>query len=85
MASGLNDDDVSMLVDAVIAMAEPVESHYMWRPLLRDPGDELVLEAAANGRAAAIVTFSRRDFGTTPLQFGVDVLTPAQALRRIKR
>jgi hypothetical protein len=40
----------------------------MWRPLLRDPGDELVLEAAANGRAAAIVTFNERDFGTTPLQ-----------------
>jgi predicted nucleic acid-binding protein len=84
MASGLNDDDVSMFVDADIAMAEPVESHYMWRPLLRDPGDEVVLEAAANGRAA-IATYSRRDFSTTPLQVGVDVLTPVQALRRIKQ
>jgi hypothetical protein len=41
-------------------------------------------EAAANGRAAAIVTFNQRDFGTNPLQFGVEVLTPAAALRRIK-
>jgi putative PIN family toxin of toxin-antitoxin system len=84
MASGLSTDDVGILVDAVIAMIEPVESHYMWRPMLRDPGDELVLEAAANGRASAIVTFNQRDFGTTPLQFGVEVLTPAVALRRIK-
>ena len=55
-----------------------------WRPMLRDPADEMVLEAAANGRAAAIVTFNQRDFGVIPLQFGVEVLTPAVALRRIK-
>jgi predicted nucleic acid-binding protein len=84
MAAGLNADEVGIFVDAVIAMVEPVESHYMWRPMLRDPGDELVLEAAANGRASAIVTFNQRDFGTTPLQFGVEVLGPAVALRRIK-
>jgi hypothetical protein len=35
-------------------------------------------EAAANGQAAAIVTFNRRDFGTKPLQFAVEVLTPAE-------
>ena len=84
MASGLRDDEVGIFVDAVIAMVEPVETHYMWRPLLRDPGDELVLEAAVNGRAVAIVTFNERDFGTAPSQFGVEVLTPAKALRRIK-
>ena len=42
-----------------------------------DPADEMVLEAAANGRAAAIVRFNQRDFGVIPLQFGVEVLTPA--------
>ena len=52
--------------------------------LLSDPADEMVLEAAVNGRAAAIVTFNQRDFGVSPLQFGVEVLTPAVALRRIK-
>jgi predicted nucleic acid-binding protein len=51
---------------------EPVESHFMWRPLLRDPADEMVLEAAANGRAAAILTFNQRDFGVVPQQFGVE-------------
>src|SRR5271156_6656057 len=56
MASGLKPEEVGIFLDAVIGMVEPVESHFMWRPMLRDPGDELVLEAAANGRAAAIVT-----------------------------
>lgn len=83
-AAGLTPREVGIFLDAVIGMVEPVESHFMWRPQLRDPADELVLEAAANGRAAAIVTFNQRDFGAVPLQFGVEVLTPAAALLRIR-
>lgn len=84
IAAGLDEEEVGIFVDAVIAMVEPVESHYIWRPLLRDPGDELVLEAAANGQAAAIVTFNKRDFGAVSPQFGVEVLTPAETLRRMR-
>ena len=84
MASGLHPAEVSIFVAAVVAMAEPVESHFIWRPRLRDPGDELVLEAAANGGAEAIVTFNRRDFGAVPLQLGVAVLTPMDAVERIR-
>jgi putative PIN family toxin of toxin-antitoxin system len=83
LASGLTVTEVDIFLTAVVAMAEPVESHFMWRPQLRDPADEMVLEAAANGGAAAIVTYNRRDFGVVPTQFGVDVLTPAEAVRRI--
>ena len=84
IAAGLDPSEVGIFLDAVIAMIEPVESHYVWRPLLRNPGDELVLEAAANGQATAIVTFNKRDFGVIPLQFGVEVLTPAETLRRMR-
>jgi len=84
LAAGLTEAEVMVFVDAVIALAEPVQSHYLWRPQLRDPGDELVLEAAVNGRAAAIVTFNRRDFGSAPARFGLELLTPAEAIRRIR-
>ncbi|MBL8296031.1 MAG: PIN domain-containing protein, partial [Bryobacterales bacterium] len=63
--------------------AQPVQSFFLWRPQLRDPGDEMVLEAAVNGRADAIVTFNRRDYGTAPLQFGLAVLLPREASERI--
>ena len=69
LAAGLDPDDVGIFIDAVLAMVEPVETHFMWRPQLRDPADELVLEAAVNGRAAALVTFNRRDFGAVPARF----------------
>jgi len=56
----------------------------LWRPQLRDPGDELVLEAAVNGRANAIVTFNQKDFGEIPMKFGVEVLAPVGALQRTR-
>jgi putative PIN family toxin of toxin-antitoxin system len=84
VAAGLSPAQVSIFIDAVIALAEPVETHFLWRPQLRDPGDELVLEAAVNGHANAIVTFNQKDFGEIPMKFSVDVLAPVDALRRIK-
>jgi predicted nucleic acid-binding protein len=72
-------------VDAVVALVEPVETHFLWRPQLRDPGDEMVLEAAVNGRASALVTFNIRDYGDVPARFGVEVLVPREALKRIRK
>ena len=57
----------------------------MWRPQLRDPSDEMVLEAAVNGRADALVTFNRRDFGDVPGAFSVEVLSPRHGLLRRPR
>ena len=62
---------------------EPVNVWFLWRPLLRDPADEVVLEAAINGQADALVTFNRRDFGDEPMRFGVAVLSPQEALKRM--
>lgn len=72
--AGLIDRDLALFLDGLVAVAEPVESHFLWRPRLRDAGDEMVLEAAVNGRADAIVTFNRRDYGDVPGSFGVAVL-----------
>ena len=56
-----------------------------WHPQLRDPGDELVLEAAVNGQADAIVTFDESHLREARSAFGIDVIWPAEALRRIKK
>ncbi|MGA3028635.1 MAG: putative toxin-antitoxin system toxin component, PIN family [Bryobacteraceae bacterium] len=83
--AGLSDRRADIFLDAVIAMAEPVRSHFLWRPQLRDPNDEMVLEAAVNGRADAVVTFNVRDYGNAASQFGVEVLVPREAIARFKR
>ena len=84
MAAGLSRPQAVVFVNAVMAMAEPVETHYRWRPQLRDPADEMVLEAAINGRAEALVTFNYRDYGDAPEQFGIELLLPRDAIRRIR-
>jgi len=44
----------------------------------------MVLEAVINGQADAIVTFNRKDYGDAATQFGIAVLTPTVALKRIR-
>lgn len=83
LAAGLSEEEVAKFLDAVVALAEPVETHFLWRPQLRDPADEMVLEAAINGRADAIVTFNRRDFAPAAERFGLEILLPREALKRI--
>jgi putative PIN family toxin of toxin-antitoxin system len=85
LAAGLSEREVEIFLDAVVAMAEPVKTHFLWRPQLRDPGDEMVLEAAVNGQADLLVTFNVRDFGTVPSRFGIEVMIPRDALERIRR
>ncbi len=83
-AAGLSTEGVGQFLNAVIDLVEPVDIWFLWRPQLRDPGDELVLETAVNGRAEAIVTFNIRDFALVRERFGIEVLTPAHLLRRLK-
>lgn len=85
LAAGLSAAGGMIFVDAVVAPSEPVKTHFLWRPQLRDPGDEMVLEAAVNGRANALVTFNVRDFGTAPAHFAIEVLLPREALKRIRQ
>lgn len=83
IAAGLSHSDSVDFVMAVIALAEPVKIHYLWRPRLKDPNDEMVLEVAVNGNADAIVTFNQKDYGVTPGEFGIEVLLPREVIRRI--
>lgn len=78
-ATGLSVKDVQRFLAAFASSAEPVDIQFRWRPLLKDPADEMVLETAVNGRADGLVTFNTQDF-LPASQLGVNVLTPGQVL-----
>jgi len=84
LAGGLGEPDVKIFLDRLISLGVPVPLFFRWRPQLRDPGDELVLEAAVNGRASAIVTFNEKDFRGVRAGFDIEILRPAEVLRRLK-
>ncbi len=75
--------EVGSFLDAFALRSEPVQLHFLWRPQLRDPGDEMVLETALNGRADALVTLNVADFAAAAA-FQMRVATPAQCLSILK-
>jgi putative PIN family toxin of toxin-antitoxin system len=85
LATGLNEAEVAGFLGAMAAAAEAVEISFRWRPQLRDPADELMLEAAVNGQAEAIVTHNVTDFEPASARFGVRILTPAQVLKELAK
>jgi predicted nucleic acid-binding protein len=82
--SELTHAEVNGLLDAICRMATQVTIQWQWRPQLHDPDDEMVLEIAINGYADAIVTFSRADFIRAAKEFNLKVLSPREAIERVK-
>lgn len=76
---GLTHADVDAIVDFVCGQAHHRKIFYLWRPFLRDPNDDMVLEVAVEAQCRYIVTFNTRDF-TGVEQFGLQTLTPGEFL-----
>ena len=74
---------VDEVLDYLAATAHRHQIYYLWRPVLKDPGDDLVLEIAVAGGCEVIVTYNVRDFAGSD-QFGLRVLTPAQFLDELE-
>ena len=85
LVHGLALEQIDEFLAELAALIEPVESHFQWRPQVRDPGDEMVLEAAINGAADALVTYNIGDFAPAADRFGLSVLRPAELLKRVNR
>jgi putative PIN family toxin of toxin-antitoxin system len=78
---GISMEDLDIVLDTLAAHVEPVHLHYLWRPQLRDPKDEMVLETALNGVADALVTFNIKDFADATGLFSLKVMTPAECIK----
>jgi putative PIN family toxin of toxin-antitoxin system len=74
---------VNDVLDMICATAQFQDIHFLWRPQLRDPKDEMVLETAVNADADYLVTHNIRDFAPAQ-KFRVEVVTPRTFLNRIE-
>ena len=83
LATGHSLEDVESILDAIAAIAEPVDVHFRTRPTLRDANDEMVLEVATNGDADCVVTHNLKDFAAA-IDLGIAVSTPREVLRRLR-
>ena len=78
----LTDQDIENFLDYFCAVADNRDIFYLWRPYLKDPKDDMILEIAVASQAEYIVTFNLRDFSNIA-PFGVNAITPQQLLQKI--
>jgi putative PIN family toxin of toxin-antitoxin system len=81
---GLTSSEIDVLLGVWANYCQPVRLHYLWRPQLRDPQDEMVLETAVNGMARGIVTFNVKDFSPAIDRFNLKLYTPPQFLNLLR-
>lgn len=84
LVHGLAPPQLEELLAELAALIEPVDVHFLWRPQARDPNDEMVLEAAINGQADAIITYNVSDFSDVCERFDIAALTPAELLKQVR-
>ena len=78
----LSSDMIDDVIDYMCSVSVHQSIYYLWRPLLKDPKDDLVLEVAMNAQADAIITFNIRDFAEAS-QHDVEIITPKTFLEQI--
>ena len=80
--SPLGEEDIADLLDFICSVATRQEIFYLWRPLLKDPGDDHVLEVAVAAGVDYLVTYNLRDFAGADT-VGVKLITPQELLRKM--
>ena len=60
--TGLSRRDVEVILDYFCSVAHLQTIFFLWRPLLPDPKDDLVLELAVAASCRTVVTYNVRDF-----------------------
>jgi len=81
-ALSFTEQDIDDVIDYLCAVGRHHKLYYLWRPYLRDPKDDMVLEVAVAAGCDFIITYNKKDFEGTQ-QFGVGILTAQEFLKRI--
>ena len=83
-AAGLTRNEALSIINMLVEAGVWARIHFAYRPLAKDPADEMVIETALSTDCRAIVTFNQRDFGSAPNKFGIGCWLPRDALRRVR-
>jgi putative PIN family toxin of toxin-antitoxin system len=73
----LIDRDIDDLLNYLCKIADKRDIFFLWRPFLKDPKDDMVLELAVEAGCEYIITYNLDDFKGIE-QFGVEAITPKQ-------
>ncbi len=77
MVSGLTNVEINAILDYILSQSNIHEIYYLWRPYLKDPKDDLVLEVAVGSQSEYIITFNKKNYQSID-KFGIKVVTPQE-------
>ena len=80
LVSNLTGGDIEIILNYFLSKSNIHEIFYLWRPVLKDQKDDLVLEVAVKSQSKYIITFNKKDFKGSE-KFGIEVLTPLEFLK----
>jgi len=80
---GLSISDIDDILNYLAEISNKREIYFLWRPFLKDPKDDLVLEVAVESESDFIISYNKKDFRNIS-QFGLKVLTPLEFLKLIQ-
>jgi len=78
----LTEEDIDNIIDYICSIANQWEIHYLWRPFLKNPKDDMVLELAVSANCDYIITYNQRDFQGSE-KFAIEIITPKDFLQLI--
>jgi putative PIN family toxin of toxin-antitoxin system len=78
----LNEQDIDNILDFVIYKSNRWSIFYLWRPQLKDPGDDMVLELAVTANCDYIITYNVNGFKGIE-KYGIEAITPKASLETI--
>ena len=82
MSLAVTQEVIADTIDSICALGQHHEIHFLWRPYLRDPKDEFVLELAVASDCEYIITYNAKDFVGAGA-FGIKVITSKEFLQEI--
>jgi len=71
----ISQEAIDNILDRLCYHADLREIFYLWRPVLNDPKDDLVLELAVESNCNSIITYNLKDFKNIQ-KFGLTAITP---------
>jgi putative PIN family toxin of toxin-antitoxin system len=77
----LTPEDVDDFIEYLLSRSKLVQIYFRWRPVLRDPDDDRILEVAVRMQSA-VITFNTKDFAGAA-QFGIRIISPKEMLALI--
>jgi putative PIN family toxin of toxin-antitoxin system len=77
-----NNNDIEAIIDYICKVSGKYQIYYLWRPYLKDPKDDMVLELAVASQSQIIVTYNRNDYKGVE-HFGIKILSPKEFLKQI--